>query len=277
MKIVWTILVVLYIMFGALFPVLADEQIVEFNSSEAPPFWCTSLPDDGMGGEVLHAISKEIGVKSVIKISPLKRARRNLTSNHVGTPEMLAPQDFCAIIPIAVCRLAFFYYKPHHEKEMTYRGLDDIKGYALGVIRGALDDVSFFEKKGIKVVKLNSEDSMIKMLKNGRIDLCSMLKLSGIYTINKMFPDDAENFLNFEIKGTATPVTVMIDKYFPGGKELGEKYTNGLKMIIENGKYIEILEKYYGRGKIPHDWFMQLEKFNHIYKRPVLRVTDKAL
>ncbi len=271
MKIAGTIPVLLYIIFGAPFPALADEQIIEFGSSETPPFWSAHMPDDGMGGEVLHAISKEIGVKSVIKISPLKRVRRNLTSNHVGTPEMLAGQEFCAVIPIAVCRLAFFYYKPHHEKEITYRGLGDIKGYTLGVIRGALDDVSFFEKNGIKVVKLNSEDSMIKMLKNGRIDLCSVLKLSGIYTINKIFPDDAENFSNFEIKGTATPVTVMIDKHFPGGKELGAKYTNGLKIIIENGKYIEILEKYYGRGKIPQDWFMQLEKFKHIYKRSLLQ------
>lgn len=267
MKIARTTLVFLYIIFNAPLPVLADEQIIEFGSSETPPFWSAHMPDDGMGGEVLHAISQEIGVKSVIKFFPLKRALIYLTSNCVGTPELFPGKDFYAIIPIAVCRLAFFYYKPHYEKEITYRGLDDIRGYTLGVMRGALDDVSFFEKNGINVVQLNSEESMIKMLKNGRIDLCGVIKLSGIYTINKLFPDDAENFSNFEIKGTVTPVAVMIDKHLPGGKELGEKYVNGLKRIIENGKYVEILEKYYGRGEIPQDWFMQLEKFKRIYMR----------
>ena len=266
-KILRIILILQYMMFCAIFPLFASEQVVEFGSSETPPFWSAHMPDDGMAGEMLHAISKEIGVKSVIKYFPLKRIRQDLTSNHVGNPEIFAGQEFIAIIPIAFFRVAFFYYKPNHEKEIIYRGLDDIKGYTLGVIRGTLDDISFFYKKGIKVEESISEDSLIQKLKYRRIDLCCMVKLSGIYKINKIFPNDAGNFVHFDIKETVSPITIMIDQNYPDGRKLGKKYDNGLKIIIENGKYNKILEKYYGQGKIPQDWFMQLEKFKYMYKR----------
>lgn len=262
--IAWIILRVL--IFGVTIPVFADEQIVEFGSSETPPFWSAHLPEDGMAGEILHTISREIGVKSVIKYFPLKRIRKDLTNNHVGNPEIFLGQEFSAIIPIAVFRVAFFYYRPNHEKEIIYKGLDDIKGYSLGIIRGTLDDVSFLSEKGIKVEFSNSEDSLVQKLKYGRIDVCSMIKLSGIYKINMIFPKEAGNFVHFDIQGTESPVTIMISKHHPGGKALGEKYRNGLKTIIANGKYNEILEKYYGQGKIPQDWSMQLEKFNYIYQ-----------
>lgn len=243
------------------FTAFADEQIVEFSSSETPPFWSENLPEDGMAGAMLHAISREIGVKSVIKYIPMERIRKKLTSNHVGNPEIFVGQKFSAVVTIAIFRTAFFYYAPNQKKEIIYKGLDDIKGYTLGIIRGTLENVSFLHEKGIKVEPSSSEIPLIKKLKYGRIDLCSMVKLTGIYTIEKIFPEDAENFVNFDIKGSVRPITIMIDNNYPGGKELGEKYSNGLKRIIASGTYNEILEKYYGRGNIPRDWFMQLEKF----------------
>jgi hypothetical protein len=88
-----------------------------------------------------------------------------------------------------------------------------------------------------------------------------MVKLTGIYKTSSIFPEDAENFAYFDIKGSVRPITIMIDKTYPDGRDLGEKYSNGFERIIESGAYTAILEKYYGRGKIPRDWFMQLEKF----------------
>ena len=258
-KVVWIILLVQVLIFAI--PAFADKRIVEFSSTETPPFWSANLPEDGMAGEILHAISKEIGVKSVIKYIPMERIRKNLTSNHVGNPEIFSGQEFSAIVTIAVFRVAFFYYRPNHKKEIHYTGLDDIKGFKLGIIRGTLGDVSFLHEKGIEVEPSNSEISLIKKLRYGRIDLCSMVKLTGFYKINSIFPKDAENFAYFDIKGSVRPITIMIDKTYPDGRDLGEKYSNGLERIIESGAYTEILEKYYGRGKIPRDWFMQLEKF----------------
>lgn len=260
------ILLLQILIFGVTVVALAAEQIVEFGSSETPPFWSAHLPENGMAGEILHAMSSEADVKSVIKFIPLKRIRKDLINNHVGNPDNFAGQTFSAIIPIAVFRGAFFYYRPNHTKEIIYRGLDDIKGYRLGVMRGTLIDIPFFDSKGINVEQSNSEDSLLKKLKYGRIDLCSMIKLSGIFKINKLFPKDAGNFVHFEIKGSISPVTIMIDKNYPGGKELGKKYCKGLQIIIENGKYNKIIEKYYGQGNILEDWFMQLEKFEYMYK-----------
>jgi polar amino acid transport system substrate-binding protein len=260
------ILLLPVLIFGVTFTALAVEQTVEFGSSETPPFWSAHLPEDGMAGEILHAMSSEIDVKSVIKYLPLKRIRKDLIHNHVGNPDNFAGQEFSAVIPIAVFRAAFLYYKPNHKKEIIYRVLDDIKGYTLGVIRGTLVDIPFFDNKGIKVEQSNSEDSLLKKLKHGRIDLCSVIKLSGIFKIRKLFPKDTENFVHFEIKGSVSPVTIMIAKNHPGGKELGKKYSKGLKIIIENGKYNKIIEKYYGKKKIPQDWFMQLEKFKYMLR-----------
>jgi ABC-type amino acid transport substrate-binding protein len=47
------------------------------------------------------------------------------------------------------------------------------------------------------------------------------------------------------------------------GNELAQAFNDGLKKIIKNGQYLEILEKYRGKGKVPADYFTRLKKLQN--------------
>ena len=221
-----------------------------------------------MCGEILHEISKEIGVKSVIEYLPTTRMIESVGSNLLGNPEFfLSDHDFSAIVPIAVSRLALFYYKPHHNKGITYKKLEDLKGYTIGVMKGSIlrKDLSFFNEYGINFEQSYSKESLFKKLKLGRLDLSIEIELSGLLIIDRLFHDEANKFRRIEIQRSITPVTVMIESNSPNGRLLGENIKKGLEVIIKNGKYHEILEKYYGEGNIPGDWFKLLERYQQMY------------
>jgi polar amino acid transport system substrate-binding protein len=241
--------------------------IIEFGSSDTPPFWSPVLPGDGMAGEILHALFAEINMSSRIIYFPLKRLQTDLRNNHLGDPDNFTGQRFRAIIPIALYRAAFFYYKPRHKEGMSYRKMEDLSGYTIGVIRGTLENKGYFDKNVIKVTEANNEQSLFRQLKEGRIDLCGVIRETGEFTIKKEFPGEVDNFVPMEIPNSFGPVSVMIDWNYPDGKRLGAKIDAGLKRIIKSGVYLQILEKYLGKGNVPVDWFIELEKFRRKYQQ----------
>ncbi|MBW2607603.1 MAG: transporter substrate-binding domain-containing protein [Deltaproteobacteria bacterium] len=265
--ILWMTIFTTILMFGLMIPSFAaDEIVVKFGSSDNPPFWSETLPQDGMCGEILHAISGEIDVKSVIEYLPMARVYDKYAGNAVGNPEFFLPyHEYAAIIPIAFYRSAIFYYKPHHQKEIIFNRLADLRGYVIGVQKGTITDKSYFDRAGIRFEESYSQESLFRKLTLGRIDLCIEIDLSGRLAIKRLFPKEVHNFGRVEISGSASPITIMIEKNFPKGEKLGRKYKEGLRKIVGNGKYREILEKYYDKGNIPRDWSKLLDRFGNMY------------
>jgi polar amino acid transport system substrate-binding protein len=263
------IVLVAVVIFGLVSDSSANaETTLHFISSETPPFWSQTLYLDGMCGEILHEISKEIGIKTIIEYQPTIRMIESVGYNLLGNPGFfLYNHDFSTIIPIAVIRLALFYYKPHHNKGIAHSRLEDLKGYTIGIMKGSLShaDISFFSEYGIQFEESYSKESLFKKLMLGRIDLCIEIELSGLKIINRLFPDEAYKFSRLEIQRSITPVTVMIENNYPNGRQLGWDIKKGLEAIIKNGKYHKILEKYYGKGNIPDDWFKLLERYRQKY------------
>ena len=249
--------------------VAAQEGDVIFGSSDTPPFWSETMPDDGFCGEIFHAISREINVKSVIEYHAVQRLieiTAKTPFNIAGNPALFAPkQEYVAIVPIAMFRVAFFYYSTTPEKKITYKSLTDLKEYTIGVRKGIITDRTHFDNAGIKFEESYSNESLYKKLKLGRLDLCLDIELAGLMATKKLFPGDLEHFRRIELPESVTPIAIMFHRDYPHGKELGSRYLNGLMTIIENGKYHQILEKYFGEGNIPEHWFSQLGKYINRY------------
>lgn len=242
----------------------SEEAEIVFDSTDTPPFWSKRLPADGMCGEILHAIADQAKVKIHIEYIPIGRMLGNRKhGNHLGNPIFWTEhQQFSAIVPIAFFRTSLFYYRPHHPA-IEYKTIDSLKGYTLGVLMGTVDDASFFTTKGINLQKSTSEELLIKMVKAHRIDFCALATLTGQTTIRSLFPDEAHQFAHIDLPESVVPIAIMIDSQHPEGKLLGEKLRNGLISIIDSGVYAMILEKYYGKGAIPGDWFEYLNKFQY--------------
>jgi polar amino acid transport system substrate-binding protein len=242
----------------------ADNSPIVFASTETPPYWSPTLPDDGLGGSLLKLLSANAGVKYSFEYLPLRRFRESTAPFIVGDPDFLAKQHRRAIFPIGVFQTAFFYYKPHHEK-LDLHSFKDLKGLTLGVLRGTLDDKDYFVRSGIGIEESSSTESLLRMLKKGRIDVCILVFGTGRDAIQKLYPQEKEAFVLSVIPKLTRPLAVMIDVANPEGRAAAERYHKVLKSTLHSQRYQEILENFYGKNNIPSDRDKQLNQFLQLY------------
>lgn len=243
----------------------AEGPSVVFQSTETPPFWSASLPDNGLGGAMLKLVSAAAGVQYSIEYLPVKRFRHSLATYIVGDPDILLSRKRRAVFPIAIFRSAFFYYKPHHDA-IEFHNLRDLQGHTLGVLRGTLEDKDYFISNGINVEESDSEESLLRKLRRGRVDFCILVDATGRYAIGRLFPKEQEQFLQVEIPGSVRPIAIMIDVDDPEGRAVAQRYRRALDGTLRSREYYDILEKFYGRNNIPADRFEHMRKFAQYYE-----------
>lgn len=246
--------------------VYAQEEVVRLDANESPPFWSLKLPYDGMCGEIVHAASEQAGLISYVQFKPLKRLIEDDANNDLGNPQFyMENQDFAAIVPIALYNSALFYYQPDGAETKRFTGLNDLKGYKIGILKGTLAEASRFQNAGLHFEESYSQASLFKKLRLGRVDVVIEINLLGLNMIQQLFPEEVDHFHAEVIPGSAAPIAILMAEEYPGAMTIGHKYRQGLQAIIDSGRYQQILEKYYGEGGIPADWFEQLQRFDRLY------------
>jgi polar amino acid transport system substrate-binding protein len=256
----------LFLIWLAISPLTLSAGTISFGANESPPYWSKTLEGNGMCGEIVHAISAAVGLTSAIEFMPLKRLINDDSNNDLGNPIFyMETQSFAAIIPIAIYKVNFIYYRPHHKQGIPINHLRDLTDYKTGILKGTLANRSYFSQAGIVFETSYSEDSLIKKMKLGRIDLSLGIDLVAKTSIKNLFPDEIDNFSFIGIDNADSPIAVMISEDYPDAKNIGDKFKEGLNIIIKNGIYQQIIEKYYGAGNIPDNWLKDLEKFNQLY------------
>ncbi len=252
------------------FPLYSQEKAVNtvvLWANEAPPYWSKILPNDGIAGEIVYAISKACGIKSEIVFKPLSRIIEDDTNNDLGNPAFfIANQDFAAIIPIGLYHVSLCYYDPKHKDKFVFKSLADLKGKKIGIIKGTLVDNTYFHQEGVFFEESYSHESLFKKLKLGRLDMVIEIDLVVQQTLKKFYPKEIDNFKQVDISAASSPIAIMLASEYPDAKNIAKKYRQGLKKIIQNGTYEKILGKYYIKGTLPDGWFKELERFEQLYK-----------
>lgn len=242
----------------------ADNKPIVFQSTDTPPYWSANLPDNGLGGAILKLVSEAAKVDYSIEYLPVKRFRKSLFPYIVGDPELLIHSKRRAIFPIGLFRAAFFYYKAKHDV-IRLNSPKDLRGYTLGVLRGTLEDKDYFDKYGINVEESDTLESLLRKLKKGRIDFCILVRGTGEYTIQQLFPEETAAFAQTTIPGSFRPLAMMIDLSNPEGQAAAQRYRRVLERVLHSPEYRQIIENFYGKNNIPGDFFEQLNKFLKYY------------
>ncbi len=242
----------------------AESDAIQFQSTETPPIWSPTLPDSGIGGAILQLLSTAANISYKIEYLPIKRFRQSSAPYLLGDPDILTAQKNYAVLPIMTFDSAFFFYLPHRQA-VAVHSLKDLKGYNLGVLRGTVEDKSYFTSQGINVEENDSIESLLKKIKKGRIDVCILVRIAGVDMINRLFPQEQKNFANLSIPKSERPVALIIDQDLDEGKAIASQYQKVLQKTLRSREYWEILESYYGKNNVPDDWFERLDKFESIY------------
>ena len=138
----------------------------------------------------------------------------------------------------------YYDQNPKTLQPVPYETIHDLKGYTIGVIRGDSFEIEL-KKAGMIVEPNNLVDNCIKMLALGRIDFYLGERVSISDMINRLFPDEADNF-NFlpKIYGEKRPNALLVSKKYQGAEDILKKFNQGLETIKENGEYERIRNKY---------------------------------
>ena len=256
---------VLLLMAGAV-TAHAQSLSVELDANESPPYWSASMPNDGLCGEIVHALSAAAGVSSHINYKPLSRMIEDDDNNDLGNPDFyMLNQDFAAIIPICLYQASIYYYAPRHKGKISFQRLEDLKGYRIGILSGALVDRTYFEKAGVVFEESYSRESLFKKLKLGRIDLCLVVDLVGYQIISRLFPEHHDDFVAIHLENSTAPLAILLAKDYPQAGAIANKYRQGLNSIIQNGTYQEILTRHYGEEHAQTGWLEKLKHFERLY------------
>jgi len=248
---------------------MAHGDVVILQANESFPYWSKNLAYNGLGGEIIAAMSKVTGLESRIEFRPLKRLIEDTTNNDLGNPAFyMENQDFAAIIPIAISEISLYYYDPTHQKSIPFKTLRDLKGYRIGALSGTISNRAAFEQLGIYIETSYTQESLFKKLHHGRLDLVLEIDLVGQQMIAKLFPDEHANFVSIPVPHSISPIAIMLDKNYPNAQAIAQRYRQGLAQIIKNGHYQEIINRYYNQQQIPSSWFKELNRFTRLYQNP---------
>ncbi len=247
---------------------MAHGEAIILNANESLPYWSKNLPFNGLGGEIIAAMSEAANLESRIEFMPLKRLIEDTTDNDLGNPVFyMENQDFAAVIPIAISQVALYYYDPAHQKKVSFKTLNDLRGYCIGALSGTIVNRAPFEQLGVHIETSYTQESLFKKLHYGRLDFVLEIDLVGQRMIAKLFPDEQNNFVAIPLPHSISAIAIMLDKNYPNADAIAQRYRQGLAEIIKNGRYAEIINRYYLQPP-PASWFKELNRFTKLYQSP---------
>lgn len=224
--------------------VTVAQDITTFITNTSEPYFFKAMTDEGRANKIMQILSDKADVKYKVSYMPLKRVVSLHAPFVIGDPHIFRDERKRAVFPIDVINSAFFYYQPHN-KSLNFGDVSSLSGKTIGVLRGSLEDASFFEKNNIRVEESDSIESLFRKLISNRVDFCIVLQESGDYVINKNFADQAEHFLSEVVPGTHIPIAIMVEKNSKQGKMLVNKYQNVIFDVVNSQQVKNIVNDYY--------------------------------
>ncbi|MBN2429223.1 MAG: transporter substrate-binding domain-containing protein [Deltaproteobacteria bacterium] len=141
--------------------------------------------------------------------------------------------------------IVFFFKRERFPDGLSYEKLSDLKKYKIGSLIGS-STLPLFEKAGINAELVAELEQNFKKLNLGRIDLTVAIDLTGWNIIKDLFPDSANNF------STVKKPLIQLKTGLIFHKEQHDSlqtFKKGLDIILKNGTYHEIVERYYGKER----------------------------
>jgi len=141
-----------------------------------------------------------------------------------------------------------FYKKSKFPNGIQFSTIEELKKYGrIGSVRGS-STTPVVKNAGLKIDWAPSLEINFIKLKRGRYDVAISIYLAGWATLEKLYPDQLDMFDCSQKDIYEIPISITFSKE---KRDLFESFMKGLKTIANNGKYVEILNRYYGKNRIP--------------------------
>lgn len=243
--------VIIYVFILLSIALSAEARDAELVVEKYPPFFNNELAGGGMIPEIIDSAFKAANSDFKVKIihKPYARAIRELKKGlypmHSGaSSHEMSSEDMKFIkvyTPINV-RWIFVSYNKSVPKEL--------KTLTIGTYIDSFE-AKLLREQGYKVDEKPNLDSQLKSLYSGRVDLISLVDLAFYSKVKELYPNEINKFK--EKTYLLIGGDIYISLKHPQGKEIDEVFEKGFKIIKKDGTLLKIVEKYYGKGKVPKE------------------------
>ncbi|MBN1984428.1 MAG: transporter substrate-binding domain-containing protein [Chitinivibrionales bacterium] len=227
--------------------ILAEDAFVPFSLEDGT----------GLSNEIVKAGFKAAGIEVKVKVFPFVRLMEMVKKgealggfNAVPTP-ITEKEYLFGKEPIFVSHMYFYYNK---NNPIAINSMDDIitklvkTKTPVGQVTGYIYPEEYEKLKAapnqgdrLIIVENDSDDGLIKMLKEGRVKIAFMTAEVANYHIDKA--KWSSFFGHGEYKWDA-PLFVCFSKNNPKGAQYAASFDKGMATIKQNGAYVAITEKY---------------------------------
>jgi polar amino acid transport system substrate-binding protein len=223
----------------------AETVIIAINS--APPYRIIEGKKiSGIYVEIIKEVFINSEIKIIFKEMPLKRGLESMRNGEVDlilgpnkTEERSEYIYFIEKYPFPK-EDKIFYYNEEKNKIVKY---EDLYKKRIGVLRGAVYFKRFDEDKILNKEEVNDYLQGVQKVKGKRNDVIIIPELQGDYLLRESKIDLKKS--PFKVEGNFSYIGVS--KKSKKIKKIIEQIEEGMKKILDNKKYEEILMKY---GKI---------------------------
>lgn len=225
------------------------ETAIQLATDHWPPYVYSQGNSSGFFSEIVIEAFKAVNEKVAINYYPWKRCEALVEEGKVwGTfpysisPERLKKFEFSN--KIVDGSDGVFYNKRKFPKGLQLNSFADFSNYHTSGIRGYWYEPYFKEAK-VSVAYSSSEEIALKNLFNERTDLVVSNALLTLQIIQQQFASEEKQIEMAKLPlAEDRTLRMMILKNTPKNQELLKKFNKGLEIIIKNGVYKKILEKY---------------------------------
>lgn len=235
----------------------ADRQLEVITFTYPPVMGESSLSKEGILVELVRAAFAAEGVGITVRYLPVRRAIEQISSNeslaYIGVKNTFDAEVQAHIqeYPFFVSRFLLFYRNDRFPKGFGYQKLSDLKNYRIGVLGGGITDVVGKANK-LNVDPVNTLELVFKKLDEGRDDIGVASEFSIELILHDLFKDRASEYaINKELPFHSINSVLLLNNRHPDFAYFEAKLKAGMKKIAANGQWQQILEKFYGTGKIP--------------------------
>jgi len=220
---------------------------------ESPPYFEEKRPEgQGMVCELVTAAFHITGYEVIYEFYPLTRLLDTLIDGKVACiVRDIAPEEreqFIVSKPIYLSENVLFYKKSKFPSGIDFKDLTELKRYTFGIKNGSELTIKLLNDKGLTVDLANSSEQLFIKLNMDRTDFAVATDIGGLEILKIMnLNRDDFGYTKFISSSKRSMIFLKNSR----NEKIISDFNIGYKTIMKNGTYKNILEKYYGAGKVP--------------------------
>ena len=231
-------------------------KTVVIGTGEWPPYVASRAPGYGVMSQAVTAIFNAAGYKVKYDFEPWKRAKQMVKD---GEQDVLMPaycskeraRHYLCSNPVFTGRMVLFH---RVSLPFSWHSIKDLEGYRIGATLGYFYGKSFddAERAGkLHVVRIGSDETNMRLLMRGRIQLYPQDEAVGYAMIRQLFPKDQWHMItNAPNPLHTSPLCLLFTRVDPRGRHLMEVFNKGLANFRQDGRLKQMLDKLHHPKKL---------------------------